>query len=173
MSSLWQKIPDMVAANQATRPHACWLWKHATVNGYGLARPPKAVGGSALVHRRAYELTRGPIPAGAVLDHLCRNRACFNPDHLEAVSEQTNLLRGEGWAGRNARRTECPKGHALTGDNLRITNRGERRCRECDRIRARDYFARNRERMNAARRAYYSEHEAEHHKTWPYRGKRR
>ena len=64
-----------------------------------------------LVHRLAYSMFV-PIPEGLVLDHLCRNRSCINPNHLEPVTVAENNLRGEGCMADYARRTHCPQGHA-------------------------------------------------------------
>lgn len=69
----------------------CWIFKGATSRGYGQAR----VGGKTIsVHRTAYEILVGPIPEGLQLDHLCRNRACYNPAHLEPVTGTENRRRG-------------------------------------------------------------------------------
>jgi hypothetical protein len=84
-----------------------------------------------LAHRLAVEVATGrPIPDGMTVDHLCRNRRCVNPAHLEIVSMAENLRRGKGWAGLNARKTHCLRGHALAGDNL-IRERLGRKCRTC------------------------------------------
>ncbi|MDE1854509.1 MAG: HNH endonuclease [Thaumarchaeota archaeon] len=87
----------------------------------------------ALAHRFSYQLLIGQIPAGLTLDHLCRNRGCVNPAHLQAVSNRENLLRGKGWSGLNSRKTHCPKGHPLSGDNLspRWLKKGRRVCLTC------------------------------------------
>jgi len=106
----------------------CWLWQGALNNsGYGSFRGVGA-------HRWAYEHFRDAIPAGFEIDHLCRNKACVNPDHLELVSHRENSLRSGGWAMRHATATHCPAGHPydVTNTNHR---RGRRYCRECDRIR--------------------------------------
>ena len=93
---------------------------------------------TAYAHRLAYELVKGPISDGLQIDHLCRNRACINPDHLEAVTQRENILRGEGVAALNARKTHCPQGHAYDEENtLILTGRqaGARRCQICARDR--------------------------------------
>lgn len=107
----------------------CHVWT-ASVDGGGYGRLMHN-GRRVLAHRFAYELVRGPIPGGLVIDHLCRNRRCCNPDHLEVVTFAENVLRGEGAPAKNARRTHCVNGHALSGANLRVDKRGGRVCRTC------------------------------------------
>jgi len=82
-------------------------------------------------HIVAWELFRGPVPAGLQLDHLCRNRACINPNHLEPVTSRENTLRGVGPAARWAKRTHCERGHEFTPDNTLTRPNGSRRCRVC------------------------------------------
>jgi len=122
----------------------CWEWLASkNIYGYGLYRNR---GKQFMAHRWAYEQTIGPIPEGLDLDHLCRNRACVNPAHLEAVDRRTNLLRGETLTARNAAVTHCPRGHEYSGDNVRhrLTKRGTpvRFCRACSREKAREQKAR-------------------------------
>lgn len=92
-------------------------------------------------HRAAYELYVGEIPPLFQIDHLCRVRACVNPYHLDAVTQRTNLLRGFGASGKNARKTHCPRGHPLEGDNLKLRYKSGgriwRECRMCDNARQR------------------------------------
>lgn len=103
-------------------------------NGYGLM---KAGGKTSRVHRVAYKHFVGPIPDGMTLDHLCRNRACSNPAHLEPVSVGENVLRGIGHTAKNAAKTHCDNGHAFTPENTYADRRGWRQCRECNRARKR------------------------------------
>lgn len=108
----------------------CWNWTASrNANGYGRLHFG-ASGKMQLAHRLAYELLVGPIPDGLVLDHLCRNRSCINPDHLEPVTDRVNILRGEGWAARAARQTHCPSGHPYDEVNT-YQWRGIRYCRAC------------------------------------------
>ena len=114
----------------------CWFWQAATSLGYGLFFPEHSI--RVLAHRFAYETLIGPIPPTLQLDHLCRNRRCVNPDHLEPVTIQVNILRGEGHAAKNAAKTHCPQGHAYDLFNTHHFD-GERHCRLCGKERQRKY----------------------------------
>ena len=109
----------------------CWQWVGAIQGaGYGAFwTGPKC----KLAHRIAYEHLVELIPDGLVIDHLCRNRACVNPAHMEVVTGRVNTLRGETLAARQVARTHCPRGHPYSGDNL-IIRGGKRFCRECQKI---------------------------------------
>ena len=100
-----------------------------TSGGYG-------VSGGRSAHRVAYERAKGPIPDGLVIDHLCRNRRCVNPDHLEAVTPQVNTHRGV--APNNLIRLSgaCKHGHPRTEENARVDKHGHTVCRVCQRLRA-------------------------------------
>lgn len=91
------------------------------------------MGGPRFAHRLAYEFSKGLIPEGKTLDHLCRVRHCVNPDHLEPVSRGENVLRGVSPSAINARKTHCSKGHDYNEENTKYLRRGNRRCRICHR----------------------------------------
>lgn len=122
----------------------CWLWlsDRNLKNGrpsYGRFR---LRGVSELAHRFAYEAFVGYIPEGMVIDHLCRNQGCVNPEHLEAVTPRENSLRGDSPPAANARKTHCPKGHPLVEGNLDAgeLRQGRRCCLTCKRDRGRRYW---------------------------------
>lgn len=115
----------------------CWEWLGCLNGcGYGVFR---LNGKLVRAHRYFYEKKHGAIGSGLDLDHLCRNRKCCNPDHLEAVSRKVNLLRGETVTAANAAKESCPRGHLYDADNTAHykTKRGGigRWCRTCARER--------------------------------------
>lgn len=118
----------------------CWDWTGAgRADGYGRLM----VGWKYIrAHRFAYRMLVGPIPNGLDLDHLCRNRRCVNPAHLEPVTRRENLARGIGWSGVNGRKKACYKGHPLV-----MGSNGKRRCKTCH---AASELRRYHERKNAA-----------------------
>ena len=112
----------------------CWRWTGSIPpHGYGMIYIGRVNGRSTITvaHRVAYELYRGEIPDGLVLDHLCRNRWCVNPDHLEPVTFRENVLRGEAPMVAIHRSGRCKNGHEMTDDNLYVDRNGNRYCRTC------------------------------------------
>jgi len=112
----------------------CWEWLgNRSPNGYGRFWWN---GQKGLAHRFAYETFIGAIPEGKELDHKCRNEGCVNPEHLELVTHQENILRGvtgEVNARRIRGKTHCPRGHPYDEVNTYIDPRGNRNCRICGR----------------------------------------
>jgi len=117
--------------SKVRKTESCWIWtgyKHHWTGGLGNEYGQTSwFNVSVSTHRLAYALLRGAIPHGMELDHLCRNRACCNPWHLEPVTHKENLRRGiYRW-----NLTHCPAGHAYEERNTYRTPRGHRRCRKC------------------------------------------
>ncbi len=129
MSLLPDRILDKIVFD--TNGTGCWIWSgRRSRNGYGQVDVSRE---AKYVHRVVYETYEGAIPPGLDLDHLCRNRACCNPNHLEPVTRSVNLLRGSGPSltrDRQAAKEYCPAGHPYAGDNLYMYD-GRRGCKAC------------------------------------------
>ena len=112
----------------------CWIWVGSRTKGYGRIKQGGR-GVNLLAHRVAYELTKGPIPEGKELNHLCENSICVNPEHLEVTDRSGNMNYG---LRVNAAKTHCPRGHEYNEANTYLTKkRKARECRACWRIRYR------------------------------------
>lgn len=131
MTELQSRIRSRAVEADLGYATPCWISNRAKQpNGYtkiGLC------GQTLLTHRVAYEAYVGPIPDGQQIDHLCRQRACCNPDHLEPVTCRENLLRGDTLTAAEANATHCKRGHAydLLNTYWRPDRPGVRSCRTC------------------------------------------
>lgn len=165
ITRFWQKVEQ---------PHhwgECWKWTGTLQHtGYGTF---KTNGANYGAHRIAYQLVIGDIVSGLYIDHLCRNRGCVNPYHMEPVSLVENVLRGDAWSGKNLRKTHCPKGHPLTPDNIvqAPSVKGRRNCKTCKNEYIRRYrqtpAAREADRIRSSK-AYYANREARIAKQYEY-----
>lgn len=140
------QLPEIVRSRIRANEDGCWEWLGSIeAAGYGLLSLPQSIcrpgeGRTERVHRFVYRRLVGPIGTGhdIHIDHLCRNRRCCNPAHLEVVDARTNVLRGVGPAAQRAAKTRCKHGHDLTDDAnviIRIRNGHlNRRCRRCRQV---------------------------------------
>ncbi len=125
--SAYKPIEERLLAKLDTSGE-CWIWTGARrPGGYGVIG--KSRGGVDSVHRVSYEIYVGPIPEGLHIDHLCGNRLCANPAHLEAVTQAENNRRAA--EVRVANLTHCKRGHEFTPENTMRQHKGQRLCRTC------------------------------------------
>jgi len=128
--SIIDRFYSKLSGNPVTQ---CWEFNgNPDADGYGYIRYRNF---TYRIHRFSYLLFQGEIPKNHVVDHLCKNRKCCNPEHLEAVSHKENMVRGD--TGRNNHqtlKTHCPKGHEYTDSNTYINPKGSRECRICKSI---------------------------------------
>jgi hypothetical protein len=117
----WVALFERVLTRTIEDSNGCLNYRTRTNQGYGTVGIKRR---KILTHRVAYMATHGSIPDGTEVDHKCRNRACCNPDHLEAVTHKVNMERGERV------QTHCRRNHELTDDNVVVWS-GVRRCKRC------------------------------------------
>lgn len=141
---------DRLLAKVSRNAEGCWLWTGwINDNGYGEII---SFGKKIRAHRAMYQLVVGLIPEELVLDHLCRVRHCVNPEHLEAVTHQQNILRGVGATAVHAKKTHCIHGHEFSEANTIHRKRG-RGCRTCQRQGKRAAYAKNPQKILAQNKA--------------------
>lgn len=123
---------DRFAKKLELAPTGCIEWTGGkTAAGYGSFAVDTSHRGAKkdMAHRWAYEFYVEPIPTGFDIDHLCRNKSCVNPDHLEPVTRRENVLRAAALI------THCPQGHPYNDDNTITNQQGHRKCRACAKAR--------------------------------------
>ena len=139
-------IRERIEASIEVSPEGCWVWqKSKNSRGYGQMWVGSRADGTRRTekaHRAAYTAFIGKIPEGLHLDHLCRNPSCVNPAHLEPVTPQVNVLRGETQVARNVAKTHCPHGHEYTEANTYM-NKRKRYCRTCGTVSSREWARRD------------------------------
>lgn len=135
-----RKIDIVTTRVQTEHSNQCWLWPYAKYyDGYGQVVINRK---THRVYKVAFELRYGKVPDGLQLDHLCRERSCWNPDHLEVVTQQENIKRGQVGL-RHSSKEYCPKGHPYNEENTYHYKNG-RYCRECGRENCRRWYAKSR-----------------------------
>lgn len=109
--------------------NGCWIFTGSTRKGYGQIRDGSRIVGA---HRFAYQYFIDEISPEMDIDHTCRNPICINPDHLFEATRRETVLRGEGLAAQNAKKTHCIRGHRFTKVNTYFSNDGKKRkCKTC------------------------------------------
>ena len=132
-------VADRFMAFVSPEPNSgCWLWsgayfKKPNQDGYGMFWMGKTRR-AAFAHRVSFELHKGPIPNGLVIDHVCRVKGCVNPEHLRAVTHRTNTRENNSSVCTvNAHKTHCKRGHEFTVENTKLVP-GGRECVACRRM---------------------------------------
>jgi hypothetical protein len=129
-AALLERIRERSVDQDTGYATACWI-SDRTAHDHGYTRL-RVNGKVVYTHRAAWSAVNGPIPDGLVIDHLCGQPPCCNPDHLDAVTQRENLSRGGG----NTNAPKCRRGHPFTPENTRERkDRPGRYCRTCQRLR--------------------------------------
>lgn len=137
----WEKVE---------KTDSCWNWLGGKTAGYGRI---KIKNKCVYAHRFSYSLLKGKLDPNLTIDHLCRNRACVNPDHLEQVTMKINVLRGIGASAINAKKTHCKKGHEYTKENTYVYENNWRMCKTCTKL----YYKENRNKILSYKKQRYNQ----------------
>lgn len=131
----------------------CHIWIGATtIAGYGIINIKKKI---LSAHRVSYFLNKGDIPDGLVIDHICDNKFCINPDHLQPKTQLDNLLRSNSASMVNLRKTHCNKGHEFTESNTIINKNGSRDCKICVKAKKKRHYNNRREHILSVKKKYW------------------
>jgi hypothetical protein len=167
----WQRFLKKVAKPRGE--DGCWAWS-AYIDPQGYGRFAVSVEGKKpkidRAHRVAYRQLIGPIPDGLDLDHLCRNRWCCNPYHIEAVPHRVNVARGDAGTIEKMR-THCPQGHEYTEENTFREKDGRRRCKICKTATAYRAVRRHRAKLSPEKRDQYKAKSREYNAKYRADGK--
>lgn len=137
-SAIWRFFALIeISTTQFYNGTPCWNWIGCKSNGYGQFKEDGRRGAKKTSpHQYSYKTFVGPIPDGMEPDHLCRNRGCGNPLHLEAVTHEENMRR------MSEARTHCKNGHELTEENT-YRKGNKRKCKTCNRETQKAFQAKN------------------------------
>jgi hypothetical protein len=135
-------IEKLMSQMKKIESSGCWEWlgPKNSITGYGTLSISRFGGVVRHVHRVAYTVFVGDIPVGLQIDHMCKNRICFNPSHLEIKTAKLNNLRSDSPSAKNAVKTHCCRGHKFTKENTNMLPGGRRQCKECRRLLDRLYY---------------------------------
>lgn len=135
-----KKFKSFICVNDE---NGCHEWMGAICLGYGIVRVALKPGSRSFrAHRISYFIHNGSISTSMVIDHICRNKRCVNPNHLREVTCQINSIENsDGVVFNNHKKYYCKRGHPFDLNNTRVVKKG-RACRECERIRKKEYRAR-------------------------------
>jgi len=114
------------------QPNGCWFWR-GTIgpSGYPYVSLNHHL---RRAHRVSYEHWSGSLAVGLVVHHECENVSCVNPQHLSAMTQRENILKGRSFQAQNAKKTHCKRGHEFSAENVRLERDGSRTCRACIRV---------------------------------------
>lgn len=143
IAHLTQIPPEKIFAQIQKTENGCWLWTGRIITyGYPIIFKPRTIDhkkSSILVHRWIYQQYKGQIPKGFDVHHVCNNKVCVNPNHLEALDRNTHLKKGNSPSTVNSKKTHCNRGHSLDNAYIEKPN-GKRHCIICRREYMRNYF---------------------------------